>query len=109
MWAAICRLDGTAREPKFGRRCLILGASKRQTRGYQHADHRRANFSSLSLLARHTSAQILEHWSVASYCRRGRSGKRLRIVPAEIFRARFGLRLDGWPTHWGNLGCVAGS
>ena len=85
------------------------GPALQQTRGYQHVDHRRANFDSLSLLARHTSAQVLEHWSVASYCRRGRSGKRVCIVPFEILRVRFGVRLDGWPTHWGDLGSVAGS
>jgi hypothetical protein len=32
---------------------------------------------------------------------------RLRIVPVQILRVRFGVRLDGWPTHWGDLGCVA--
>ena len=109
MWAAICRVDGTAREPKFRRRCLILGASKQPTRCHQHVDYRRADFHSLSLLARHASAQILEHQSVATHCHRGRSCKRLRIVPFEILRARLGVRVDGWLTHWGNLGCMAGS
>ncbi len=92
---------------KFRRRCLILGASKQQTRVYQHVGRRRANFDSLSISAHHTSAQILEHQSVASYCRRGRGGKRLGILPVETPRARFGVRLDGRPTRRRNLGRVA--